>query len=370
MATNLDVWYVRLPSGRVVRARSTEAVRYHIRTGRIPAEARVRRTAADEWMLLEWTAEFADLVQALGQASVTPAGEPSPPLANGQPAPRSSQQDLREPGMRGLVGELLTALDSALSRHKLILAGATGLLLGVGAALYLAFFSEAPAALALLGAGSIAFLALLAWSLAATVVTQMTKIELARLRPPRPREVRAGLLRHASNLLLAHLAVLGPWLALMYGLHQLPGWLLEGERTMLIEAVAVPLLTLRVLVEVVAWPFVGLALLLGPVVVIEEHGLGRALAEWCTILRRHLGRVLLYEALAATVGLVLTMPFAGPVLLSWSLHAGDPGVFGAVSRCALLSLGGLACAPLLAYLWVANVFIYLNVKYEFFHAAR
>ena len=54
MAEPSDRWYVRLPDGRVIRAKSTKSLRYHIRSGRIPVHARVRRSPAEEWTALEW----------------------------------------------------------------------------------------------------------------------------------------------------------------------------------------------------------------------------------------------------------------------------------------------------------------------------
>src|SRR5438552_1186426 len=62
MTKPTDVWYVRLPGGKVVRARTTKALRHHIRSGRVSVQARVRRTPSEDWTALEWAPEFADLV--------------------------------------------------------------------------------------------------------------------------------------------------------------------------------------------------------------------------------------------------------------------------------------------------------------------
>src|SRR5947209_19003346 len=61
MSQSSDEWYVRFPDGRVIHAHSTASVRHHLETGTIPPESRVRRAAGEEWTLLEWTTEFADL---------------------------------------------------------------------------------------------------------------------------------------------------------------------------------------------------------------------------------------------------------------------------------------------------------------------
>ena len=57
-----EPWYVRFPNGRVIRARSTKSLRHHLKSGRIPADARVRRSPSEEWVALEWTAEFVDIL--------------------------------------------------------------------------------------------------------------------------------------------------------------------------------------------------------------------------------------------------------------------------------------------------------------------
>src|SRR5205085_2928910 len=76
-----DVWYIRLPDGRVLRANSTRSVRHNLHRGQIPPGSRVRRSAEDEWVSLDLTAEFADLVnlpstRGAAAAAAVPAGEP------------------------------------------------------------------------------------------------------------------------------------------------------------------------------------------------------------------------------------------------------------------------------------------------------
>src|SRR5262249_50268436 len=58
-----DAWYVRFPAGRVARAANTNTLRKQLRSGRIPYTSTVRRSPEDEWVVLEWTEEFADLVK-------------------------------------------------------------------------------------------------------------------------------------------------------------------------------------------------------------------------------------------------------------------------------------------------------------------
>jgi hypothetical protein len=121
--------------------------------------------------------------------------------------------------------------------------------------------------------------------------------------------------------------------------------------------------SVRLVLEVLFWPVLGLGLLLAPIVVVEECSAGRALAQWFALLGRHLGRVLVYEALAAALGVVVCLPLLFPVALAAS--ACSPAeLLNPVVSVTLAALFGLALAPLLAYLTVANLFIYLNLRYE------
>src|SRR5262245_56553459 len=113
MSQASDAWYVRLPDGRVIRARSSEAVRHHLGTGRIPLDSRVRRTPEDEWATLEWTQEFADVYTELLHGAAPTEGAPR--AAGGLPrraslASRLDPLQLETVGIRGAVEELLAAL--------------------------------------------------------------------------------------------------------------------------------------------------------------------------------------------------------------------------------------------------------------------
>src|SRR5947199_84132 len=58
MKENRDPWYVRLPDGRVLKAKSTDAVRHHLEAGNIPRNSYARRDPTEEWVELTWIAEF------------------------------------------------------------------------------------------------------------------------------------------------------------------------------------------------------------------------------------------------------------------------------------------------------------------------
>jgi hypothetical protein len=360
MATAAESWYVRLPDGRTLRARNAEILRSYLSSGRIPLESRVRRSGEEEWQPLQRVAEFAD---ALGSE------KPRPVEIAEAPSPSRSSNELPTVGVRGLVEELLNALDSSLNRAKLTTAAMTGVLLAVGAiALELVgSFPFGPWTLA--GYLATALFLLCTVALGTVLLTQMTYIELDRHRPARSAEVRAGLVRQTLRVLFAQSLVAGLLVGLVLCFRTALPWLTEHDdlnpyRPALLSVIAV----LRLLLEVVCWPVLGLAvLLLGPLLVIEELSIVQSLREWLGMIRQHLGRVYLYEALALTLAAVLALP----MLLLVAIAAYSVGsTLGLPERIALLVLAGVALTPSIAYLPVANVFIYLNLRYEFFQSPR
>lgn len=365
-----DIWYVRLPDGKVVRARNTKALRYHIRHGRVPVEARVRRTSADEWTSLDWASEFADLIPKAkangpGSARHRAAAAAKPAKVRQRP----NLPAVQTLGVRPFVGELLSALDRSLTRFKLTAAAATGIFIGVAvimAAWALAWGND-PWGIAV--AASIGFGAMVAFNLASALITQATFVEFSRLRPARSDEISAGLFSRTCRLAAAQIVVAGVLGAAIYYARLLPGWLTAGadEGQILSEWQAAPVLVLQLLFETVCWPLLALTFLLGPILVIEECSVLRGLANWCGLLRRHLGRLLTYEALTLAVGILVAVPLVLPVLLTaWAADgAATSQSFTLVRESTLGILGGVALAPFLAYMVVANTFIYLKLKYEF-----
>jgi hypothetical protein len=333
-----------------VRARSTEALRKSLSSGRIPWESRVRRSGERAWLPLAQVAELADM------------------------APREQAvSELRAVGVRGLVEELCNALDSSLSRGKLSAAAAAGLCAGLA----LLAMELAPLYLEArwnwLGRLGPALFFVVVLSVCTSLLTQMTYIELARLRPARRRELREGLFRNVSRLVLAQVVVGGFFVGLLALWRWLPAWL---EPTALAEptgwrsGLTSSLLAARLLIEVLGWPiFLMSLLLLGPLVVIEDYSVVRALGEWLRLVRQHLGRIYLYEALAFALGIILMLPLLVPIGLAAG-HVLAGREFTQVEEATLSVLIGLALTPLFAYMQVANVFIYLNLRYEFYEHAR
>jgi hypothetical protein len=370
MTITQDTWYVRLPNGRVVRARSTAALRYHMKKGRIPLTSRVRRPDTETWTPLTEVRELAP-----PQPAAPPASQGNGRTTTTAPR-RRSRTDARAwsaLGVRGLVRELLYAFDSSLHRTKLGIACLIGVLAS-GVWILWPFLNVTLEGLAWwAGVAGLAAVTLLLATLAMSLVTQVTSIELARLRAPRAGELWPSALWHAGRLAIALVLVVGLAAALVLALRWLPDWLWEQATA---EAVwwpyaAAAALIVRMILEVLFWPVLALApLLLSPILVVEDCSVLEGLGEWWRLLRKHLGRIFLYEALAAALACVFTVPLLIPIALAWNSLEALPDMQLLVGQATLFVLGGIALTPLVAYLLVANVFIYLNLRYQFFQSAR
>src|SRR5581483_10174642 len=222
--------------------------------------------------------ELADLVPRDGMAGNRPV----------RPRRRTPRPALQTLGIRGLVEELIKAVDSTLGRHKLIAAAVAGLVAGLalltGVILPLYLSPDWRRA----GQFGAAVVAIIALGICACWLTQMTYIELARLRPARRRELWAGLLRHTRRLVLAQLVVGALFAAPLVLLR----WLTDAVVTPAVlpaghwlDALRSFLLAVRLLTEVLGWPiFLMSLLLLGPLVVIEDYSVVRSLREWLGLL--------------------------------------------------------------------------------------
>jgi hypothetical protein len=376
-----DVWFIRLPSGRTLRANSTDVVRQYLSSGQIPVNSRVRRSPDEEWAGLDWTEEFADLATSPPAPNGTPdavssSRRPSTPavgiyLDPGSIADRLDGTLLPRIGVRGMLQELLAALDSSLVRGKLAIAAGTALLGGILVTVLHASLLGTQRNEQLLAWGVGGVLLLLLFAVASAVVTRMTYIELSRLRPARRKEMRGVLGWPALRLFAASLLVGGLLLAIG-GLRWLPGWLLDGAELSWSagarEGVAMIAAVGGLLLEVLLWPLAVLGLLLAPILIVEDCSVFAAVRQWVGLLRKHWGRVFLYEALAVAAGGLVTVALALPLLVASQGVATDERLALTVGL-VLRPLWGLALAPLLAYLTVANVFIYLNLRYPGAHRA-
>ena len=89
------------------------------------------------------------------------------------------------------------------------------------------------------------------------------------------------------------------------------------------------------------WLFLGLLLLLPPVFVIEGCVLWRGVRRWWVLVRRDLGRVVLYEAMAAGLAAVVALPVAFPLLMAYGLPVPDPRLAVPLAFARVVLAGGL-----------------------------
>jgi hypothetical protein len=396
MSSNADAWFVRFPDGRVLRATSTAVVRQQLGAGRIPVGSTVRRNPDDEWTSLEWIEEFADVLAehrrpVEAAAAARPTGRPPsspgidlgssasgvrPPSSASVPGEGSGVASRLDPlrlqtvGVRGLVDELIGALDSTLVRKKIAVAVAATLALGL-------LFAFAPldplksleklqnsqdgrldrawAALALLIVGSIA----------TAFLTRMTFVEVSRLRPAKWREALSGVPGLSIRLSIAQLVVTGNTLLVVELLRYLPAYFLYDnpfQEVVPAEVMGTIAVIAAMGAEVLQWVVYGLSLLLAPILAVEGCSIGTALLQWLRLVRRQFGRAFIYEALALGVGLVITMPLFVPLVTLVSIYNFERIQFAI--HAARTVLTAMALGPLFAYMAVANVFIYLNLRYE------
>ena len=358
MAMTHGTWYVRFPDGRVLLAKSTQAVRYHIERGRIPANSRVRRSTEESWQNIDSAPEFADLLEQPSSSDV--AGD-------GRVGMGKSSVEFRVFGVAASINELFSAIDLSLHRNKLWIAGIAALIWAVGvAALILTF--EIAQGLWLFGLiTGISVALLFAAGFASSAIGQMTLVEMLHRRRARWKEIRPRLLLNAFSIFLGEALFLGVTLLPIEGLRHMPRWWEGLFSTTPPEALTDAVQTARLILEIVFWPLQGMLVMLGPIIIVEECSLTRGFAKWWELIRSDLSRVFLYETLAIALGVVLTLPLIAPILhVAW-----EQGVLGArhlatPAHTTLLVLGGLALSPFATYMLVANVFIYLNLRYEFY----
>jgi hypothetical protein len=365
-----DYWYIRFPDGRILRAGSTVILRQELEAGHIPLGSTIRRAPEEEWTALAWTQEFADLVERLSAQAAAREAELRRPT--GGPAEHTatvgSRLDpslLQYVGVRDYLGELVSALDCTFVSRKLVLGLLAGLLLGGVFTLQLADWWERDSGLLVwtwvqagVGAIVVAFLTAL--------LTKLTYVELSRLRPARWSEALPGIGRLTIRTVVTQAILLGAAWGLIVLLRWLPYWLGPGpdDATNALRQSAVGVaLALGMVLEGGLWAMFFLWWLLPPILIVEECSVWRGLRQWSDLLRKHFRGVLLYQVLAVSLGSLLTVPLLmliAPLFLpSFCPPEGRQALVEGV-RSRLL---GLACFPMLTYWIVANVFIYLNLRY-------
>lgn len=362
-----DLWYVRLPDGRILRAKSTQALRRYFASGQLPWDSRVRRSPDAPWVTVEETPELADLLPNETRA------EPEPAETTASRKPRATG-DLRTLGLRGLVDELFNAFDSSLQHAKLVASGLTGLAIGVSLVLASVAFQLVSPEWTWLAYVAIGAVLLLLFCICTSILTQMTALELTRFQPAHFSEVRARIAGHTLRLFCTLGLLSGLLIGVIVLLRLLPGWMApaEGNEPNVVMGTLLTIVAgARLIIEVLCWPILGIAMLLmGPILVVEEHSIWGGLREWLDMLRQHLGRIYLYQAIAFTFAFFLTMPLLVPIVLALTPIGGPARDLTLGETVAFYLLFGIALTPMLNYLLVAHVFIYLNLRYEFFYSVR
>lgn len=376
-----DYWYIRFPDGRILRAASTSILRQELYAGHIPPGSTVRRAPGDEWVSLQWTQEFADVVEELSSRPppAPPENRPRRPVerrettnaANDHGVTVGSRLDasrLHLIGVRGYLDELLAALDSSLIPRKLLLGVVTSQLLILILALLQqtwAAWSARPDAW-LAPAWAMSVVGMFFFGMLTSWLAQLTYVELARLRPARWSEASDGLAGLALRVLISQLIVWGLACGLIALLRWLPYWLAPPENeawTLGRQIAAESTLALGMILEALLWPVLSFWWLLPPIFVVEGSSPLQGLHQWLTLLSEQLGRVFLYQALALGLGLLLTAPFLLLIAPMFLPTFQPPEALQEVASRMRFVLLGLACGPLLTYWIVANVFIYLNLRY-------
>jgi hypothetical protein len=380
MKDHYDPWYVQLPDGRVVTAKSTASVRHHVEAGNIPLNSRARRDTSAAWQRLSRFNEFSDL-SATGSRSVVSVQESAqlPPSSNGSSpdvnvksgiSARLDPMRLQTVGIRGLVDELIAAFDSTISTGKLVVACASCLLGSLTVFLIVrALLLSFPEGLFLAQfvAGVVGFAIL---AVVVALLTRQTHLELSTMRPVSPREASQQIGPFIWRVFLGYALTVGVGIGLLVLLWHTPEWVARSVGG-INPTVAEGLLTIAwlfaLVLAVAAFAIMLLSFLVPPILVVEECSVGDAIREWRALLREHRLRVMVYEGMALALGFVAALPMFAPVQLA--LRFGPPlsslGESNWIIDAMPVVLQSIAFGPALAFLAVANLFIYLNLRYEY-----
>ncbi len=164
------------------------------------------------------------------------------------------------------------------------------------------------------------------------------------------------------RLTLGYLVILGGGFLAMSFLHWLPNVVFSklvtwGMTPGSAEVLPIVLSILGVVLEVLLWLIAALTWLLAPAMVGENYLLVPGLREWFGLIRSQFSRILLAELLTLAVGVLITAPIVVPIDYAVGHY---PHLLLPLRTLAY----GLAFTGFLAFMAVANVFIYLDVKYE------
>lgn len=329
-------------------------------------------------MKLEWHAEFTEAVTGIKPPRET--AEDSGRDGEGRSAlrpptgvaERMDPMQLRSVGVRGLLDDLLGAVDCAFRRDKLIIAliGAGLIGLVIGGVPYLAVklgdmlgIPETVDSMSGLVDLAATISAAIVFAITNALLTKMTYLELSTSRVVGLSEAARGIVASVAKMLIVYIVLVGGAFYLMSLLHRLPGWLTVPP-TQIMEAplgsrvLAATVSIVGLLCEVVLWVVIVLTWLLPPILVGEEYSLVGGIREWLGLIASHFNRIALAEVMTLGVGLLLAAPVFLPIqraLTHFSLYLPQPIETMAIA---------LSATAFLAVVAVGNVFIFLDAKYE------
>jgi hypothetical protein len=267
-------------------------------------------------------------------------------------------------GMSAWAQELVAALDSLLVFKKLLITLVAGVVFGLGLLLFRSGLVPETGFGLVRDRLVMGLFGLLVFAVASSLLILLTYAELSHLRPARWRDGYRGLTPLCIRLFLTSLLTIGTPALLLAGLVHLSGLLLgAGDRESSSWSLLGPdaLAVASILVGLFLPIVFSLGLLQGPLLVVEGGSTGKALVRWVVLLFHEGGRVVVCQGLALVFGLLLTTPglllvlLAGQVPLDSRLLPVETGT--------MEMLLPLALAPGVAYLVIANLFIYLNLRF-------
>ncbi len=365
MKDHYDPWYVRLPDGRVIKAKSTPSIRHHIDIGHIPKSSMVRREKNEEWTSLSWMAEFADMFEDGEKSPVRTAKDSRDSASRPNGDDPDDAMELETVGTRGLIEELSTAVDSAIHRDKLIVGSFICALAMATTTLPVFLASTVGNAILLEYLPKAAMLLIL--SLGITWISRQTHWEMSRMRTVPMSEARRGSLAPWLQLIFASTIVLGAVGGGFYLANAIPIWLgiasdSNPGAVMYLGLLAFKFLLFQLLI---------LTLLLGPIGPVEDYSFIESLRVWARLCAEHAGRILLFESLALVSGFLVALPavlsfFGAGTMVgkSVSIYAG-PAMSNPIATVGWAFMYGVVIGPVFVFITVANVILYLKLRYEF-----
>src|SRR5262249_31889796 len=120
------------------------------------------------------------------------------------------------------------------------------------------------------------------------LLTQMTYFELANLRAATWHDARKRVLGSSLTLTAAYLVTAGVAVLAIVLLRQLPGVADLVQNPPWLSSIlheAVPVFSL--VGEMILWPVLVFALLLGPIMIVEECSIAAALSQWGKLMQEH-----------------------------------------------------------------------------------